>query len=367
MNVNANGGRYHQGRRYGMDKKLAVVDAILDLEIEEGATGRANVPYRRIAERAQVSVDFAHKVGREYYSTGTVTSPDERHVQILKKRVPRKLGPLESVVLLSLRVDDDRRSLRDYCRALFLDTGTMVSPETVDRFFKTRFEFRGSLRKPNLVPLDKWKPRNIEAYHKFMETLGGLPDHKKYHFVDEKHLANKDGMNGKVRACPLTGKIRAIPVNGSFRMTYNMMAIISANPRKSCPISYILGKENGTATNFLAFIEHLVVIDWFDHNDVLIMDNAAIHTGGCAAVIPEVLWNAEKDGRPLHVVVVPLPTRAPELNPIELVFHILTRRLRAAKYRPDLVTDDCIPRQVLKIFDDLETETVLKCCIHAGY
>jgi hypothetical protein len=53
------------------------------------------------------------------------------------------------------------------------------------------------------------------------------------------------------------------------------------------------------------------------------MDNAAIHSQGNATVIEDMLWETIVDGCPLHILVIALPTRSPELNPIKLVFHIL--------------------------------------------
>jgi transposase len=52
------------------------------------------------------------------------------------------------------------------------------------------------------------------------------------------------------------------------------------------------------------------------------MDNASIHTGQEADIAEDLLWEASQ------VLVVFLPTRSPELTPIELVFHILSRRIR---------------------------------------
>ena len=63
------------------------------------------------------------------------------------------------------------------------------------------------------------------------------------------------------------------------------------------------------------------------HNDVIIKDNARVHTGGAAADLEDWLWDHEVDGRPLRILVLYLPTRSPELNPIELCFHILSLRL----------------------------------------
>jgi transposase len=59
------------------------------------------------------------------------------------------------------------------------------------------------------------------------------------------------------------------------------------------------------------------------------MDNATIHTGGTVDVVNDLLWDTIIDRSPLHVLVIYLPTRSPELNPIELIFHILARRIRS--------------------------------------
>ena len=87
---------------------------------------------------------------------------------------------------------------------------------------------------------------------------------------------------------------------------------------------FSIGEENGTAASFTAYIELLISIGWVKPGDVLVMDNAAIHTGGEAAIVADILWKFAQ------VVIVPLQTRVPELNPIELIFQI---RIRPAKKR----------------------------------
>jgi transposase len=106
---------------------------------------------------------------------------------------------------------------------------------------------------------------------------------------------------------------------------------------------------------------------WFSHGDVLVLDNAAIHTGGSASHLADLLWDVEVDGSPLNVLVLPLPTCSPELNPIELVFHILARRLRSNKYISKDVSQNAVEHQVSRVMADLSMETVLKCAQHSGY
>jgi hypothetical protein len=56
--------------------------------------------------------------------------------------------------------------------------------------------------------------------------------------------------------------------------------------------------------------------------DMLILDNAANHTGKGNSVLKEWLWEEHM------VLVLFLPARAPEWNPIELMWNCLSRHLK---------------------------------------
>ena len=316
---NENDGIYGNGEAYDIAKKLEVLT--IYYEVANETIGRIT-SVQEVARRVKVSKTFVYKILAEFRLLGYLEDPTfamERAALLMRRRT--KIHPEASLFLLALRYENDLRPLITYREELLKEMGLNVSVSTIDCFFKTRFDFAGNLRKPNLVPLDKWKPANIEAYHRFMTIIAPL-NHWKFHFLDEKHIVNKDCQGNRVRADPLTGAVRCIKVSGNFREAYNMIAIISANPVKPQPINYILGKENGTAAVFTAYIKQLIAYRWFEHGDILIMDNASIHTGAEASIVADLLWTVKLDVRPLHVLVVPLPTRSPELNPIELVFHI---------------------------------------------
>ena len=360
MNINDNGGYYENGVSYDMGKKMEVLQAYLSSPQKNGRD-RVNLNVELVAKTAMVSVGFAHKVITEYLATGALGDPKGAQGELAATRKNyTKLGPEESIFLLALRAEDDTQLLVDYKQKLFQATGVAVSCATIDRFFKNRFEHSGSLRKAPLVPLDKWRPANLRAYHSFMATIAKLPVHNKYHFIDEKHVVNKDVYGNRVRADPLTGRVRCIFVNGNFRQAFNLISIIRLSGDEP-PMHYSIGEENGTAASFTAYIELLISINWFKPGDVLIMDNAAIHTGREASIVADILWEFAQ------VVVVPLPTRSPELNPIELIFHILARWLRAYRYRATDLRQMTIPQQVAKIVETITTETVWKCAGHCGY
>jgi transposase len=192
-------------------------------------------------------------------------------------------------------------------------------------------------------------------------------DYSPWNFLDEKHAVNKDTLPNRVRVCPLTGRVPAIPVRGDFREAYNLFAIISTNPHKPYPVDYMIGRENGNAASFVALIEYLIGTRFFAHDEILVMDNAAIHTGAEAVIVVDLLWDIIVNGEPLHVLVVYLPARAPELNPIELVFHIMARRIHSFQYRMAGPCDAAVVRQMARVLNEITLETIIKCSIHCGY
>jgi transposase len=195
----------------------------------------------------------------------------------------------------------------------------------------------------------------------FRLILEKPPDHSKFHWLDEKHMVNKDAEATKVRADPLTGRIPCVHVNGDFRDGCNLFAIVSASPRKVSPVACSVGRDNGNAASFLAFIEFLLARNWFEHGDVLIMDNASIHAGQEVNIEDDLLWEA------MQVLVAFLATRSPELNPIELVFHILSRRIRSHRFRQLAgACDQAVLNLSCQVLDDMSFNSMSRCCRHCG-
>jgi transposase len=193
-------------------------------------------------------------------------------------------------------------------------------------------------------------------------------DHSKYNFLDKKHVWNKDVYAKKVRKDPLTGKLPCIHVSRDFRKSYNIMAIISPNPAKAHPnMDYTIGRENGTSEAFVGFLTYLITKRFLLHDEFLIMDNATIHIRGNARVIEDILWETIVDGHPLHILVIYLPTRSPELNPIELVFHILAMRIRLFWYRTAGPCDNAILHKAAQVMNEMPYDLILRRCAHCGY
>ena len=80
--------------------------------------------------------------------------------------------------------------------------------------------------------------------------------------------------------------------------------------------------HNGTndANMFADFVYQMVIEGVVKARDVIVMDNASILCYREAAVLEEILWVDSQ------ILIVFMPARSPELNPIELMWHILVQR-----------------------------------------
>jgi hypothetical protein len=105
--------------------------------------------------------------------------------------------PEAEIFLLSLRAEDGRRPNISYIHELFIAYGRVVSSSFISLWFNKRFGYSGTMKKPNSVPLDKFKNENLIKYHEYIQKMERLPDKTKFHFLEEKHLVNKNVLPDK--------------------------------------------------------------------------------------------------------------------------------------------------------------------------
>lgn len=364
IKVNQNGGEYVNGRTYPFEKKVHIATKYINMYV---ACFPNKPSIRAFAREAGVGWWMANKVVKEIEGGGIV-DPEEIKKIGSTRTVGDQLDPEDEALLLSLHAEDPARPNRSYIQELHQQNGVLVSTQFISKWFGNRFDKKGRFVKPNMVPLDKFKYENILKYVEFKLDVQTLCNHTKYNFLDEKHLNNSDIYTNKIRADPITGNKVGIPVSGNFReRDVNLIAAITANPNKEDPCAFMIGKQAGTSEVFMAFIQHLVHTGWLGHNEVLVMDNCSIHSQAASKDIEEVLWNTPVDGRPLECLVLWLPTRSPELNPIELVFHILARRIRDFKYLEINDGSETIQDRAITVLENLSFKTIIDCIVHCGY
>jgi transposase len=270
------------------------------------------------------------------------------------------LDPTEELFLLALRSEKPARPNREYVAHLATYYGTVLLTTFISEWFKTHFNHEGSFLKPNLVPLDKFRQENVIRFIEYKLKCQLMFDHSCFCFIDKKHLLNSDSVPKKLRCCPLSGRMDFIAVSGNFQESYNLIACISGTPLKERLLLYTVGKENGTAAAFVTFCEMMVLSGWLHHDKIVVLDNAAIHTGGDSDNLERFFWDKVVGGRPLHILVIYLPTRSPELNPIELTFHIFSGRVSSYRLRHDVgPVDRAIIRYGTQVLNNISYKTIL--------
>ena len=79
-------------------------------------------------------------------------------------------------------------------------------------------------------------------------------------------------------------------------------------------------------------MEEAITTGWLQPCDILVCDNARIHEGGVNVDLSDFLWDSPgSDGTPLNMLLLPLPTQSLELNPIELLWNTLSKRLNCMR------------------------------------
>ena len=85
-------------------------------------------------------------------------------------------------------------------------------------------------------------------------------------------------------------------------------------------MAYQVSKFCGTSTVFNYFITQLLVTEFVKPSNVLICDNTCIHMTEENKMLAELLWEQT-------ILLLNLPPNYPKLNPIELIFQLLSHHL----------------------------------------
>jgi hypothetical protein len=152
----------------------------------------------------------------ELENTGSLTDPELTNSQNMRDREKEYyLDPMEELFLLALRSKKPACPNREYVAHLATYYGTVVSTTFISEWFKTRFNHKGSFRKPNRVPLDKFWQENVIRSIEYKLKCQLMFDHSPLCFIDEKHLVNTDSVPKKLRCCPLSGRMDFIAVSSA--------------------------------------------------------------------------------------------------------------------------------------------------------
>jgi hypothetical protein len=137
--------------------------------------------------------------------------------------------------------------------------------------------------------LDKFRPRNIEKAIEYIRALAKI-DPGRLKYADEKSLKGQDICNKLARRDPFTGIVPPTMTDPDFRNSYSIIGICGTSAR-STPMKYRITELAVDAELFAMEMEDVVASGFLRPGNVLVMDNAANHTGKEITVLEDWLWN----------------------------------------------------------------------------
>ena len=122
-----------------------------------------------------------------------------------------------------------------------------------------------------------------------------------------------------------------------------------------CVCFFIANKKSNKADDFAAYIQDCLDNQIISAGDILVLDNAPIHTSESLKPMLESLMQQD-------IGIVYLPAYCPELNAIEMVFAIVKRWMRQ-----NLNTSVDIITNVDNAFKSVKQHVIRKCIYHTIY
>jgi hypothetical protein len=214
-----------------------------------------------------------------------------------------------------------------YQAHLFRINETTVHESVISRWFHARYSFKANFRKPNLVPIDKFKPENVQLACDYINSIRQTNPFR-LKFGDEKHLKGAELFTRYGRRDSLTGEAPEVVPDPDSRNTYNITGLCGIDSR-AVPVYYNINDNINDSQALAFFIEDAVACGFLQRWDVLVLDSASIHVGGENANLDDWLWDGLSpwDGQPLRITLLLIPARSPELNPFNLLWDQLVKKL----------------------------------------
>jgi hypothetical protein len=201
--TNENCGLYNNGVAHTAATKLLVCTRIKRITNGDDI-GTVNVT--QVSRETKTSRAFVRKVRNEMLeNNGNIINPS----QVLPNRVrgpgTKTFDELDMYVLLMLYFEEPSRSNSSYVERLYATTGTITFPSTVSRWFNHYFPISGGFRKPNLVPIDKFKEANFWRAEEYLEAIASIAP-RKLRFGDEKLIKGSEVYCRRTRRNVIIGK-----------------------------------------------------------------------------------------------------------------------------------------------------------------
>jgi hypothetical protein len=217
--TNEHGGVYQRGNSYSTAVKLLVCTRIKRISGDD--IGAVNVS--QVSRETQTSRHFVRKVRDEMIrNDGNILDPAVIVQQRVRGPGTQTFDEYDMFVLLLLYFEEPTRTNASYVERLYMITGTITSTSTVSRWFNHYFPISGGFRKPNLVPIDKFKEKNFWRAQEYLEAIATIAP-KKLRFGDEKLIKGAEVYCRRTRRNVLTGDNYYFFIRIQFRPNISLL------------------------------------------------------------------------------------------------------------------------------------------------
>jgi DDE superfamily endonuclease len=217
------------------------------------------------------------------------------------------------------------------------------------------------------VPYDKFRPENIAKAVQYLAIMCRI-DPFRVIFGDEKLLRGEDLFNRMNRVDPLTGVVQPIYPDPDFRNTYSLTGFISINPQRR-PITVFATDGTNNADQFWHCIMQMIALGELQQGDILVLDNAKYHVHGENSTLMEFLWSGRHPvtGEQLGILLILLPARTPEFNPIERAWHLLVKELKRVPLNVPRSHNHAVVVAALNIINNFSHDDMRKLYVGTNY
>ena len=140
-------------------------------------------------------------------------------------------------------------------------------------------------------------------------------------FGDESHKRGADCFSKLCRVNPLTGEVPPIVMDPDFRFAFTIIGFCGID-EDTFAFDFYIHRGKNCSEHFFDAIKLSIQKGFLRPFDTLVLDNASIHCMGAARDLDEWMWEEH------NILLLFLPTRSPELNPIELLWNVLIQRMK---------------------------------------
>ena len=319
LSTNLHGRVYQNGRGLTREEKVWIGAQYINAS---DAIGGARPNITHLAQQCGVARSTILGIEEELLTHQCVLDPNyiRANGNIPSGPGSKSMTDVDMFIILALYYEEPSRSLPSYVLNLYNTTGTLVHESTISRFFTEGFMIKGSLCKANHVPLDKFRPENLERAIEYLVAIS-LHDRTQIKFGDEKHLKGAELFCRRTRRNVFTGVVPPILTSSDFRNTYSIVGFCGIDTQMSA-VRYGITEGCNNADNFAMQVQLAIQSGFLVPGNVLVLDRASVHTGGQNTILEDWLWDN------FRIFLLLLPARTPEWNPIELVWNILVQRLQ---------------------------------------